>query len=870
MFKILLIERSATFRHSIRKQLSKKDFEITSADSYQSGLKLLMNLPTGVKAFDGVVIGWPERTDPFADEILVSLCSDKLDSLPKLVLSEDGDPAKLDWVTNHPGAAVLPWSAYREIPAILIELIQSTRQLRQIQKTPIDSQPLRILIIDDSPSVRFKFRKLLQKKGYSVETASSAAEGMDLVLNVPIDVAIIDYYMPNENGDVLVRRLKQDNRTKGIICCILTGTYSDHVTRECLDAGAVECMFKNESQELFLTRVRSLCRSVLDRRSIENERRYLKSVLSSVGDGVYGVDKNGTIEFVNQAVCRILGYSEPVDLIGKSAHRFFHYAAENNVIVEKEKCELSSCYAMGRYLTNWRTVFWKKNGSFLHIECTVFPIMVDNQCEGSVVAFRDISDRKTFEEELRWQATHDSLTKLPNRSYFEDSLEHEINRLRRAGECSALLFIDIDRFKYINDTAGHAVGDQVLIEVSQRLRSRLRSSDIAARISGDEFAIILHNAGDDKEKIHKTVDAFRKVLEDERFYCGGKAYSVTITIGVDVLDKHTRSPGEAMSNADMACYIAKGQGRNQTHIFSPELDNKADMDIELGWSTRLRDALKRNLFILNFQPILSMSRMNSMSSNLEFAWDGSMDDSLVEYINYEVLIRLRDQSEGVILPSAFLPTAERFDMMTEIDKWVIDHAFAALAKELKKGRKLNFFINLSAQTLGHSNIVYYVKDRLAHYQIDPQRITFEITETAVLTNIKTAKDLISELRQLGCSFALDDFGSGFSSFSHLKHLEVDVIKIDGQFIRGVADNKVDRAVIMAITKISRALGKKTVAEFVESLDMLSALAAVGVDYVQGFHIGKPFFEPHEIELPTTLANNKSHMNGNGSHSSIIN
>ncbi|HZW51589.1 MAG TPA: diguanylate cyclase, partial [Rudaea sp.] len=382
------------------------------------------------------------------------------------------------------------------------------------------------------------------------------------------DLAIVDYFMPGDPGTVLVQRLKNDARTANVLAAVITGTYSDRVINESLAAGALECLFKSEARELFLARLGSLARAVQDRKSVDAERRRLQSILSSVGDGVYGVDGRGTIQFVNPAALDMLGYEAAADLVGESAYDSFHHSYEDGTAVPRSACFLSQCYAQGSQVPGWQTVFWSRAKRPVPVECTVYPMQIEGHREGSVVAFRDISARRMLEEELRWQASHDALTKLYNRAWFETQLEQEIARLKRTDQVSLLLFLDLDRFKYINDTAGHTAGDQLLIEIGRRLSARLRASDHIARMGGDEYAVILRNVIN--ADVAQISDEFRKALGALPFVYGGKSYRVGTSIGVARLDQHTPSQSEAMAAADVALHLAKRNGRNQIHVFSAD------------------------------------------------------------------------------------------------------------------------------------------------------------------------------------------------------------------------------------------------------------------------------------------------------------
>jgi diguanylate cyclase (GGDEF)-like protein/PAS domain S-box-containing protein len=680
---------------------------------------------------------------------------------------------------------------------------------------------------------------MLMKQGFLVETAASAGEGVRKSLAQPFDLAIIDYFMPEQNGVALVRRLRSDPRTSHIVTAVITGTYSDTVINDSLAAGAVECIFKNEARDLFLARVASLARSIVDRKSIDNERRRLQGILASVGDGVFGVSAQGVIQFVNPAARDILGYGSDDEMIGARAYELFHNRFEDGNPMPPESCFLSQCYQSGNQVSGWRTTFWGQSGRSIPVECTVYPLEISGRRQGSVVAFRDVSARKQLEEELRWQATHDSLTKLFNRSHFEGELEQEVYRLKRSDQVSALLFLDLDRFKYINDTAGHAAGDRLLVEVSQRLKHRLRMSDSLARIGGDEYAVILRNIR--PESLQGAADQFRLSLEEQPFVYAGKQYLVSATIGVALMDCHTNSEGEVMANADIACHLAKNKGRNRIHIFSSENDEKSAMDLELGWSRRLKDALNNDLFVLRFQPILPVDKIDFEAVPVEEGtlWRQSQADLENGTSDYEVLLRLQDSEGNLIAPDAFLPTAERFNMMAEIDAWVIDNALATLSRLNRDNRRCRFSINLSEQSLLDPDLVAFVHGRLEQHQLHAGLVTFELAETCAVANIEAAERLVNEFRRIGCRVGLDDFGSGFASFSHLKQLDVDYLKIDGGYLRSMGTDPINSAVLAAIARIAHALGKKTIAECVDSARTVQALRDSGIDEIQGFFIARP-------------------------------
>ncbi|MGD8886570.1 MAG: EAL domain-containing protein, partial [Gammaproteobacteria bacterium] len=634
--------------------------------------------------------------------------------------------------------------------------------------------------------------------------------------------------------------LGDDPRTSHITTAIITGTYSDKAIIGSLKAGAVECMFKNEAKELFLARIDAMSRSISAMRSIQNDHRRLEGILRSVGDGVYGVNRQGEITFINPAAKSILGFTDSDKLIGQLAHSVFHHSLGDGSENPIEECQLQTAYQGGTQLISWSTNFMHADGKAIPVECTVYPLHMDNELHGSVVAFRDVTERKLLLEELKWQATHDPLTKLPNRSYFESQLVQQVKSARETDASSCLLYLDLDRFKYLNDTAGHNAGDKLLVAVGKQLLGAVDPSDSLARIGGDEFAIIMRDV--DEDSMFVAADRFRQVLDNYRFNFAGKTYKINTSVGVAAINGDTKSSGEVLANADIACYIAKGKGRNQTHIFASENDQKAAMDIELGWSQRLHDALEQDQFVLFYQPIVALADLNTqdLPEDAGALWSQIASQPTTDNMyHYEVLLRLPDSRGELICPEAFLPTAERFNIMTAIDRWVIRRAIKELANLPHRGYHTCLSINLSGQTLEDESLAAYVHNLVKQFEVNPRSLLFEITETSAIANLDIANRFINSLRELGYQFSLDDFGSGFCSFSHLKYLPVDEIKIDGIFIQGMLHDSVDRAIIESIVQIAHTVQKRTVAEFVESAKILKMLKQAGVDFVQGHYIGHP-------------------------------
>lgn len=423
---------------------------------------------------------------------------------------------------------------------------------------------------------------------------------------------------------------------------------------------------------------------------------------------------------------------------------------------------------------------------------------------------------------LRYQAQHDDLTGLVNRREFEVRLERSLKSVKELRAQHVFCYMDLDQFKLVNDTCGHAAGDELLRQISVLLANRMRDRDTLARLGGDEFGLLLENCSlSDASQITNTL---LKIVHDYRFMHDDKIFNIGVSIGMVVINGSFSSVSEIVHAADSACYSAKKAGRNQSFLFSA-----GDIEVEQRRSqveaiSDITDEIDDEQFILYCQPIVPLSL--NVPSNY----------------HYEVLIRKISLDGSIILPTSFIASAERYHLMPNIDRWVIKNTFAAYREMLDKSlEKCNyvFSINLSGTSLGDKSLLGYIREQLAVYAIPPTAICFEITETSAIVNLKNTIQLFSALRKLGCSFALDDFGSGMSSFTYLKNFEVDYLKIDGAFVKEMHINKIDHAMVRSIHSVAEAMNIKTVAEFVENEEILKELKTIGVHYGQGMHIGSP-------------------------------
>jgi diguanylate cyclase (GGDEF)-like protein/PAS domain S-box-containing protein len=837
---ILVVERSATLSHLLKRTLAAAGIGARSElSSYLETIDHLQRSSELDQDYRMLLLGAPARmTREFA--ALLDFLRGDGKALPVLMMAHEKMPELSEFTDRHVRANLVLWANFSRIPGAIRALVPESAEPAEPPAVPIPSAAsaasIRILFVDDSQSVRLAYRQLLERNGFNVETAGTLAEAGEKTNNGTFDLVIVDYFLPDGNGDELCRKLS--GRPGSPALAIITGTYREDVIKRCLDAGAMECMFKNEAKELFLARVRTLSRQIQMQKSVESERQRLDGILGSVGDGVYGVDNAGVVTFINPTGLRLLGHTDEADVVGKTAHATIHYAVEDGRRIEPAESPLNRSYADGEPLSAHETVFWKKTGEGIPVECTVLPLSIQQRREGSVVVFRDISDRKSAER-LRWELTHDRLTGLANARHFNHALTQELNRRRDQGGYAAVLYIDIDRYNYIIDTAGVGGAEQLLVEVAATIGKRLRDGDLLARIEGDRLALLL--AGVQLENLFPVADGFRELLHQCFYQAHGQKRHGTASIGVAVVSKDTPSSEYALEHARLACKTAKQRGRDQTEIYVGEHDARIAREIESGWTDRLRTALEQERFIFLAQPIVPLAALPDHESAViqRQGWrvNGAGTPGL-EYL-FEVLIRMVGKDGQLISPSVFVPLAERVGMMPKVDLWVINRLLRHLSGLKSIKAPIAFNVNLSNMTLADPESLALIEAAIRGSGVPARQLVFEITETSEMTSLHTARKFISALKKLGCRFALDDFGTGFSSFTHLRHLPVDFVKIEGSFVEGMAGSELDRKMVGSITQLAQSLKLKVIGEHVDSFATLTALRACGAEYAQGNYLGEP-------------------------------
>ena len=555
--------------------------------------------------------------------------------------------------------------------------------------------------------------------------------------------------------------------------------------------------------------------------AVFEEKEKAQVTLQSIGDAVITTDAEGRIEYLNPVAEDLTGW-ETREVRGKALREVFNIL--NEATREPVENPVSRSLREGRVIAVAdQTVLVNRRGQEIAIQDSAAPIRDrSGKIIGAVMVFHDVSKERRLRRALAYQASHDALTGLINRREFENRL-NEALLTARADETTThvLLYLDLDQFKLVNDTCGHQAGDRLLKQITGILQTRIRTSDTIARLGGDEFGILLQDCT--AERAAKIADSLRQAIREYRFEWQDGAMNVGVSIGiVEINSRAARASRSVMSAADVACYAAKDSGRNRVHMYqhgaAPERHR------EMQWVSRLTRACEENRLELYYQPIVPIGANRDPRGH------------------YELLLRMRGENGELVLPAEFIPAAERYNVMPMIDRWVVSQALGTLAHYRTDGDARHGYtlsINLSGTSLNDDRFLEFLINELQTYDLSPGAVCFEITETAAISNLPNVVHFMREFRARGCQFSLDDFGSGLSSFMYLKNLPVDYLKIDGQFIQNVTTDHVDRSMVEAITQIGHAMGIKTIAERVESAEVLACLADIGVEYAQGFYIAMP-------------------------------
>jgi diguanylate cyclase (GGDEF)-like protein/PAS domain S-box-containing protein len=536
------------------------------------------------------------------------------------------------------------------------------------------------------------------------------------------------------------------------------------------------------------------------------------ALLESLPDAILLLNEQGSIAYANSAAERLFGRAI-ADLAGTA---FPTLLAEP---FGDEYWQLLRRFAEGEQLPRpeerREVVAQQPDGSGVAMELALSGVLVGEvRCVAAVG--HDIRERKREEARLLENAERDSLTGLVDRVGFEHALTRHVDYAARYGNSGSVIALGIDSFKYVNESLGVAAGDEVLAVLAELIRGRMRKTDVCARVGGDVFGILLHGA--DRAKALSVAGELLGIVRRHAFVIDGEGIRVTMSAGVASLDERQVIGAELLAEAETAMSTAKETGRDR--VVGHEPTGRSEMDERRAWTERVRQATERGLFVLTSQPIVNLSSG--------------------ETTQHEILLRMReDGGGGLVEPGAFLATAERFGLIGDIDRWVTQQAVRLIAAHQGEGRELTLEVNLSGRTMGDAQFPDDVKREITSNGIDPARLVFEITETAAVADIEQARLFAQRLSRVGCGVALDDFGAGYASFYYLKHLPINYLKIDGEFVKELPDNRIDQLVVGALVEVCRGLGIKTVAEFVGDERTLEMVRDLGVDFAQGYHLGKP-------------------------------
>jgi len=685
----------------------------------------------------------------------------------------------------------------------------------------------RVLLVDDDKDFAEALYDILEPEGYVIRLAHDLATAQHIASEFLPHTALLDIRLGTDSGIDFLELLKQI--CPDTLCIMLTAYVNIDNTIDSLRHGAYDYLRKPvEARDLL-----AALRRCFDKLRLMDEKKRAESLLQQSEERFRGLVTNipGAIYRCNveERQLNMLFISDVIEIItGYPASDFINNRVRSYTeVIHPEDLDMvlhtmqEDIQHNRPYVVEYRVI--NKDGAIRWVYDKGKGIRDSNSdrpCQDGAIF--DITESHDLSEQLAYYANHDVLTGLVNRREFEHRLNRVLETAREDQSQHALCYMDLDQFKVINDTSGHVAGDELLRQLASLLNRLVRRRDTLSRLGGDEFGILMEHCTLDQAK--RVANKLRQTIEDFRFAWEDRIFSVGVSIGLVPITGTSVSSIEILKQADAACYAAKDTGRNRIHTYAADDTELARRYGEMQWVAQINQALDEDKFCLYAQPIKPI---------LRHAYDSGA--------YYELLLRMQDRDGNMIPPGAFLPAAERYNLSPRIDRWVVDHAIRWMLSDAGKIESLSHCsINLSGLSLGDDLFLSHVISKLRDTGIPPSKICFEITETAAIANLSSATMFIRTLKGLGCQFALDDFGSGLSSFAYLKTLPVDYLKIDGVFVKDIEKDPIDLAMVKSINDIGKVMGKKTIAEFVESAGVLSKLLEIGVDYAQGFFIGKPF------------------------------
>ena len=693
-----------------------------------------------------------------------------------------------------------------------------------------------ILIVEDERIIAIDLQRRLEKFGYHVTAiAATGTQALESIEAQLPDIILMDIMLAGDMDGIQTAEIVKERHE---IPVLFLTAFSDEKTLERAKhvepVGYILKPFKEK--ELYTSIDIALYKYNIDRKLKQQERWY-SAMFDSIEDGIVATETDGRIRFVNPVAESIIGRSEQ-ELrnlpIGEALEIFDSQAG---LLDFSDLGKIPSEDLPFRFQN---TILVNFKGEKIHVDGS-FSIIRDqrNTIEGSIVALHDTSMVKHLSDRISYQASHDTLTGLANREAFSHRLNVLMQNTMDASITHALLYIDLDQFKLVNDTLGHRAGDEMLLQATTIIKTMIRSADFCARLGGDEFGIILSNIpiGQAKQISERLLNR----LKNHKMVWDDKIFTINSSIGLVKIDMDSQDIQAILAAADDACFTAKEEGGGKIKLYDSTSNIFLKRRSEMTWISKLNSAVEDDRLVLYYQPIITLNPERFTT------------------VKNEILLRLVSPEGDLILPGDFIPAAERYNFMPTIDKAVVRKSLKAIASIIHQApdEDIMFSINLSAGTLANEQFLETIAGLVTASGIPPRYLCFEVTETATISNMQVTNTFIREMRDKGYSFSLDDFGSGFSSFNYLKTLPVDYLKIDGAFVCDMDSNPVDRSMVEAINNLGHIIGTVTIAEFVRSKEIMLLLKDIGVDYAQGYEIAAPSplsqFTPYKADPPTDCA-----------------
>ncbi|WP_062155244.1 GGDEF domain-containing response regulator [Beggiatoa leptomitoformis] len=680
-----------------------------------------------------------------------------------------------------------------------------------------------ILVVDDAQLIRNMMVQVLKKAGYTVDTVENGQQAVDYFIEYHPDLILMDADMPVLNGLEACQRIRELPEGKNIPILIVTAFGEREWVDRAYQMGATDYLTKPVNWHVLRNRIHYILQARRAEEALFEEKERAQVTLASIGDGVITTNAEGKVDYINPVAVRLTGWT-PERAYGQALNEVFFVIDETTG--EPVEAPLQRCLEQGETVDIAKennVLLNRQTKQYFAIEDSVAPIRDrKGHIIGVVVVFHDVT-------ELVYKSKHDSLTDLYNRREFESRLKRTLHT--KSPIEHSLLYMDLDQFKIVNDLCGHEAGDQLLKDVALLLKKKVKENHgygraTLARLGGDEFGLLLEKCG--LQQSTNIANNIREAIENYRFFWRSNdtqetgIFSIGISIGLVPFNTEHAPQHDVLAVADASCFAAKHAGRNMVHVYQEKYAEQLERHKEIQWVSLINDNLTReNGFSLYYQPIMPLSEPE-------------------QGFHYEILLRMDDQRGSLLSPGSFLSAAGRHNLMPILDQWVVKTVLQWFVNNPHYIPQLTLLsINISGHSLGDKNFLATVIDSIRHAPIPPYKLCFEINETSAITNLSGAVNFMSHLKKLGCRFALDNFGAGMSSFSYLKNLPIDFIKIDGDFVKGIVNDPIDYATVKAINDIGHLMHIKTIAERVETKAILDKLKGISVDYVQGYWVGEP-------------------------------